>query len=164
MWHCWVYAHVFAKKSQIRLGWDDWDKLDSQTCRVDPSRSIAPMQQCPQEAWRAAELAAGLPSLRIAVLAVDVARLVRRVRGGGREFPRHHPRVDDELVAVGGEDGERDAERDGALGAVLITGADQGDDGRPAVIGEPEEPGLVLDRRADQDAVPVPALPQAESA
>src|SRR5215469_3139516 len=128
----------------IRIGWDDWDKLNHQTCPVDPSRSL------------------DMP-LRIPVCLAGVVRLVRRIRGGGRWFPRHRARVDDELVAVGGENGERDPERDGTLGAVLVAGADQGDDGHPAIIGEAEEPGLVLHRRADQDAVPVAGLPQAES-
>src|SRR5215471_17198733 len=131
----------------------------TRTSRTDRSRPTAPMHPEPavtvRWAWR--QRSAALP-----VHPSSVVRLVPRIRGGRRRFLWHRAGVDDQLVAVGGVDGERDAEWYGTLGAVPVAGADHGDDRHAAIVRELQEPGLVVVRRAHHDAVPVPDLPQAE--
>src|SRR6516162_10257530 len=103
----------------------------TRTSRIDRSRPTAPMHPEPavtvRWAWRQRSAAhPRTPS--------GIVRLVPRVRGGRRRFRWHRAGVDDQLVAVSGVDGKRDAERHGTLGAVPVTGADHGDDGHAAVV------------------------------
>src|ERR1700677_4532017 len=82
----------------------------------------------------------------------------RRGSAGRRRLTR----VDDELIAVGGKHGERHPERGRALAVTgPIARTDRSEHRYTAIVGQPEESGLIVVRRSDQDPITIPNLYQA---